>query len=219
MVQARACWDNIPTARVRSVGVLHAIELEGLSWRRAAREGDSRLVAPVAVKETIFDSEHMKSVSMPSEVLAAAGLGAGLLAARAGSVKLRRVVRELKAGACSGILEEAGDDMMGLHVSIAVCGSQGRCRPKEKACSECDLAWLCRTSSVEAGGFDMSLARNALAKRDEFQGDPRLCPYPHQGFSLLAKKSRVSLAPICEERVYRRKTTVNNAFIVPLQSA
>jgi hypothetical protein len=88
----------IPTARVRSVGDVHSVDLvSSLAVERA--------VGPAGVKETIFEVEHTNSVSMPSEVFADAGCEADRTAGRAGSVKECRAVVELRAGASSRFLD------------------------------------------------------------------------------------------------------------------
>jgi hypothetical protein len=78
------------------------------------REGEGR-VGPVAVKEKIFEVEHMNSVSMPSTLFVAAGTDAGRFNVRAGRVKLRLPLLGLRArGACSGVWDDAGVDIMGV---------------------------------------------------------------------------------------------------------
>jgi len=99
-----------PTARVRSVGVVHAADC----------------TAPVAVKETILELLQMNSVSMAFAVFS--GVGGGLLA-RAGRVKLRRVLSTFAAG---------GMDMVGcvFYMNMA---SSGR-RNRDEALSRCNCA-------------------------------------------------------------------------------
>jgi hypothetical protein len=100
---------------VRSVGDVHAIERGGLPLALGVRCGECRLAGLDAVKETILAVGHMKSVSIPSELVLGAGAGAGVdverIVGRAGSVNERRAVVEA-CGACSAALEEAGTDMM-----------------------------------------------------------------------------------------------------------
>jgi hypothetical protein len=98
---------------VRSVGDVHAIERDGLPLALGVRGGECRLAGLDAVKETILAVEHMKRVSMPSELVLGAGAGVDVdrMAGRAGSVNERRAVVEA-CGACSAVLEEAGTDMM-----------------------------------------------------------------------------------------------------------
>jgi len=89
---------TIPTARVRSVGDFHSVDLvSSLAVERAD--------GPAVVKETIFEVEHTNSVSMPSELFADAGCEDDRTAGRAGSVKERRAVVELRAGASSRFLD------------------------------------------------------------------------------------------------------------------
>ena len=123
------------------MGVFHAIALDGSSWRLPERGGDCRREGPVAVKETILDLEQTNSVSMPSALFVDAGAGAGLLALRAGRVKLRRMWVALAAGrsACSGVFEGAGDDMAGASgghcgaVVVAELGTRGASRGQRPA--------------------------------------------------------------------------------------
>lgn len=71
--------------------------------------------APVAVaaNETILECGQTTSVSMPSALFGEAGIGAGPLLKRAGTVKERRALCS-GVGACSGVLEGAsGEDMVG----------------------------------------------------------------------------------------------------------
>lgn len=99
---------NIPTASVRSVGVLQAI------WASLPAAD-----APVVAKETILECGQTTSVSMPSTLFVEAGAGAGLLLNRAGTVKERRVLFS-GGGACSGVLEGAsGEDMAAAHARIS----------------------------------------------------------------------------------------------------
>lgn len=106
--------DDIPTARVRSVGVFHCIGRDV----SPDRPGESLRAGPAVVKETILEFEHTKSVSMPSTLLADAGTDVGRFAF-AGSVKLRLT---LVAGACSGCCcDEAGVDMMRMLRSHCSC--------------------------------------------------------------------------------------------------
>ena len=63
------------------------------------------------MKETILEAEQMKSVSIPSELFLDAGVDADRIPGRAGSVNERRPVVDA-CGACSGVFEEAGTDMM-----------------------------------------------------------------------------------------------------------
>lgn len=100
----------IPTASVRSVGVVHAIERGGLPLARGVREGECPLTGPDAVKDTILEAGHVKRVSMPSEVFLDAGVDVDRTVGRAGSVNERLPVVEA-CGACSEVLEEAGTDM------------------------------------------------------------------------------------------------------------
>jgi hypothetical protein len=104
----------IPTAKVRSVGEVHAIEGAGLALALGVRDGECRRVGPDAVKETILEAEQMKSVSMPSELFLDAGVDVDRIAGRAGSVNERRPwVEACGACSCSGVFfEEAGTDMM-----------------------------------------------------------------------------------------------------------
>lgn len=95
---------------MRSVGVVQAIEGGGLPLARGVREGECLLAGLDAVKETILEAEHVKRVSMPSEVFLAAGVDVERIAGRAGSVNERLPVVEA-CGACSEVLEEAGTDM------------------------------------------------------------------------------------------------------------
>lgn len=99
-------WDDVPTASVRSVGVVQGITCDASVLALPDREGDSRLEGTAAVKETIFDVVQRNSVSMPSALFGDAGTDVGRVV-RAGSVKLRRVCS-------SGVLEKAGDDIMCL---------------------------------------------------------------------------------------------------------
>jgi hypothetical protein len=70
---------------------------------------------PVAVKEKIFELEHMNSVSMPSALFVEAGTEAGRFAVRAGSVKLRLPLLGVGAGgACPQAWDDAGVDMVGV---------------------------------------------------------------------------------------------------------
>lgn len=112
---------SLPTASVRSVGDVHAIEREGLPLALGVRAGEYRLGGLDAVKDTILAVEHMKSVSMPSEVFLGAGVDVDRIEGRAGSVNERRALVEA-CGACSGVFEEAGTDMLGAsykHVGVA----------------------------------------------------------------------------------------------------
>lgn len=68
-------------------------------------------VGPVAVKETILELLHMNSVSIALPAVADGGVGGGLLA-RAGRVKLRRVLSTFTAG---------GTDMAGWAVFRWTC--------------------------------------------------------------------------------------------------
>ena len=107
---ARHDTHNIPTASVRSVGVLQAM------WSPPAAEG------PVAVKETILECGQTTSVSMPSALVVEAELGVGLLLSRAGTVNERRPLFS-ETGACSGVLEGAsGEDMVVAHACISDAG-------------------------------------------------------------------------------------------------
>jgi hypothetical protein len=103
---------TLPTANVRSVGDVHAIERDGLPLALGVRAGEYRLGGLAAVKETILAAGQIKSVSMPSDVFLGAGVDVDRIAGRAGSVNERRALVEV-CGACSGIFEEAGTDMMG----------------------------------------------------------------------------------------------------------
>jgi hypothetical protein len=96
-------WDDIPTASVRSVGVFHGVGC------------DVSPAGPVAVKEKIFELEHMNSVSMPSALFVEAGTDAGRFTVRAGSVKLRLPLLGVGAGgACPQAWDDAGVDIMGV---------------------------------------------------------------------------------------------------------
>jgi hypothetical protein len=101
---------------VRSVGDFQAIACDVSSPALGVGGGESRLEGPATAKETILELEHTKSVSMPSELLVDAGCDADL-AVRVGSVKERRLTAEPRAGACSRVFEEAGDDMLGASGS------------------------------------------------------------------------------------------------------
>lgn len=81
---------NTPTASVRSIGDVHGIGsvVPGRFGDRGRREGEVRRACDVAVKETILVEVWVKRVSMPSEEVSVAGLGA----TRGGSVNERRVV-------------------------------------------------------------------------------------------------------------------------------
>lgn len=111
----------LPTARVRSAGVLHASGCDDTALDLLAREGDGRRDA-VAVKETILQSAQRKSVSMPSALCDGVGAGAGLLVLRAGSVKLRRPWSG--SGACSSVFVGACEVMTGIS-DVHVCVSDG----------------------------------------------------------------------------------------------
>jgi hypothetical protein len=106
---------RVPTARVRSVSDVHGIERAGLALALGVRAGECRLAGSDAVKETILEAGHVKSVSIPSEVVLDAGIEGDRTVGRVGRVKERRaVVVEAEAcGACSEALEEAGIDMRG----------------------------------------------------------------------------------------------------------
>jgi hypothetical protein len=123
-----ASYGRIPTARVRSVGDVQAIQRAGLlPLPLEARDGEYRLVGPAAVKETVLEVGQTKSVSMPSEVFLAGGVDVERIAGRAGSVNERRLVVEA-CGACSAIMEEeAGSDMVDAsckHVESIGCRAQ-----------------------------------------------------------------------------------------------
>ena len=134
--QGGVTWDDVPTASVRSVGVFQGIGC-GVS---PEREGEGRRVGPVAVKEKIFEVEHMNSVSMPSTLFVGAGTDEGRFTVRAGRVKLRRPLLGLglrACGACSEVWDDAEVDIMGIlrraslswSVKIMVgSGSSDRCR-------------------------------------------------------------------------------------------
>lgn len=103
------------------MGVLHAMWASLLEVR-----------ALVAVKETILECGQTTSVSMPSALLVEAGLGAGLLLSRAGTVKERRTLPVFcRAGACCGVLEGAtGEDIIDGHAGISSFDGRATCRPK-----------------------------------------------------------------------------------------
>lgn len=172
------------------MGDFHAIEVDGSSWRLAERGGDCRPVGPAVVKETILEFEQMNSVSMPSALFVEAGAGAGLLTGREGSVKLRRTWVALDVGrsACSGIWEEAGDDMVrnsGGHcgpVVSVVLGTKVTLRGQHPATvllAECVDSRQARMVWSRLGRFGLSLARDGLAIRVEFHCDQRICWRPH----------------------------------------
>lgn len=112
----RHTWDGLPTARVRSMGDLHAIVRDVSSPAFDTRDGESRREGPAAVKETILELEHTKSVSMPSGLFVDAGCDADLTVC-AGSVKERRLVVDVAAGACAPVFAGAGEDMLGASSS------------------------------------------------------------------------------------------------------
>jgi hypothetical protein len=105
--------ERIPTARVRSVGDVQAMQRAGLPpLALEARAGEYRRVGLAAVvKDTVLEAGQTKSVSMPSEVFLDAGVDVERIEGRAGSVNERRPWVEA-CGAYSGIFEDAGRDMM-----------------------------------------------------------------------------------------------------------
>jgi hypothetical protein len=102
---------------VRSVGDVHGIERGGLPLPLVLRVGECRFAGLAAVKATIFEVVHVKSVSMPSEVFLDAGVDADRTEGRAGSVNERRAWVEA-CGACPGVFADAGTDMLGDYVGI-----------------------------------------------------------------------------------------------------
>lgn len=89
---------------MRSTDVLHAMP---------ASPPATRAPVAVAANETILECGQTTSVSMPSALFGEAGIGAGPLLKRAGTVKERRALCS-GVGACSGVLEGAsGEDMVG----------------------------------------------------------------------------------------------------------
>lgn len=86
------------------------MERGGLPLPRGVRAGECLLTVLVAVKDTILEAEHVKRVSMPSEVFRDAGVDVERIAGRAGSVNERLPVVD-SCGACSNAREEAGTDM------------------------------------------------------------------------------------------------------------
>lgn len=110
-LQASEGTHDIPTASVRSVGVLQVM------WASSPAAE-----APAAVKETILECGQTTSVSIPSALLVEAAAGAGLLLNRAGTVNERRPLFS-GGGACSGDLEGAsGEDMVSAHACISSPG-------------------------------------------------------------------------------------------------
>ena len=77
------------------------------------------------MKDTILVEVCVKRVSIPSALLLDGEDGFGLLAMLAGSVNERRILGlEDAGGACSGVLDAAGEDMAGvimLRQSIGCC--------------------------------------------------------------------------------------------------
>lgn len=136
----------IPTAKVRSVGVLHAVEGDASRAALGAREGESRREDVAVVNDTILAMGQMNRVSMSLALLDEAGDRTGLLAMREGSVKLRRVLRgcSTRRGASS---DGAGDDMM--SASRAHCGPERRSGvagvgdDEEGSSSDCALRESC----------------------------------------------------------------------------
>lgn len=123
----------MPTASVRSVGVFHAMGCHA----SAEREGEGRRADAGVVKEKILQSEHTKSVSMPSAQAADAGTEVVLLGARAGRVKLLLLLllppplpgmTVTADGAPSGgCWDDAGRDMAGRPTVYAGIGGGGGC--------------------------------------------------------------------------------------------
>lgn len=112
-------------------------------WRR---EGEAFLLEPETVNETILVDEQTKRVSIPSALFVDAGVGRGLFAMRAGSVKERRALDEEAGGACSGVAEADGDDM--------VDGSRRHCCPRV---AEMRVAWTSRDGIAAAQCRDVGV--------------------------------------------------------------
>lgn len=165
----------IPTARVRSVGVLHAIEGDASLPALAPRDGESRREVEVVavVKDTILAMEQMNRVSMSFALLEGAGDRTGRLAMREGRVKLRRELSGCSArrGASS---EGAGDDMTG-----ASRVHRGEKHRRGRSAREGIVQRLqCVGVVVTALGVGSRLRvrrGHGLAKRVEFHTDQRIC--------------------------------------------
>jgi hypothetical protein len=146
---------------VRSVGDVQAIQRAGLApLALEARDGEHRRTGPDAVKDTVLEAEQIKSVSMPSEVFLDAGVDVDRIEGRAGSVNERRPWVEA-CGACSGIFEEAGRDMM-----VASC-THGRVALRMRArlsveCTPDGVNSRAVASRLVAGGRPRCLAGAAL---------------------------------------------------------
>jgi hypothetical protein len=97
------------------------------------REGEVVLLGFEALNATILVDVCVKRVSMPS--LPAGALGRGRLAVFAGSVKERRMfgLDEAGGGACSAVLEAAGEDM-------AMASLGHRCRRGTRCVSSVDAS-------------------------------------------------------------------------------
>jgi hypothetical protein len=152
---------------VRSVGEVQAIERAGLPpLALEARDGEYRRAGPDAVKDTVLEAGQTKSVSMPSEVFLDAGVDVDRIEGRAGSVNERRPWVEA-CGACSGIFEEAGRDMM-----VASCThSRVELRTGVRLSVECTPDGANSRAVVSSSwlvGVSRSLAGAALGGRFEF---------------------------------------------------
>jgi len=93
------------------------MECGGLPLVLKVRDGDTRRAGPDAVKDTILEVEHMKSVSIPSELFLDAGADPERREGRAGSVNERRAA-VVTCGACSKAFADAGTDMV-MRSSVA----------------------------------------------------------------------------------------------------